>query len=158
MTALVINKKRQWSDLDPIKIKKMGRVHNFRILFSDVLRFNLLPPYWTLLYVLILNWRVVVSLLYSRLVCFLIFTTAGIKCVVRERHMRPGGRIGSLALSLNQSPQIFFALFFYFLALFLDPFFLLLHNAILSFSASCYDFFSVTLLTLDFLFRSRCHD
>ena len=55
--------------------------------------------------------------------------------------MRPGGRIGSLALSLNQSPQIFFALFFYFLALFLDPFFLLLHTAILSFSASCYDFF-----------------
>ena len=45
----------------------------------------------------------VVSLLYSRRCCFLIFTTAGIKCVVRERHMRPAGQIGSHALSLNQS-------------------------------------------------------
>ena len=34
--------------------------------------------------------------------CFMIFT-GSIKCVVRERHMRPGGEIGSHALSLNQS-------------------------------------------------------
>ena len=42
---------------------------------------------------------------------FLIFT-GGIKCVVRERHMRPRGVIGSHALSLNQSD--FFCICFYF--------------------------------------------
>ena len=74
----------------------------------------------TSLCVSILNWRVLVSLLYSRLGCFLIFTTAGIKCVVRERHMRPAGQIGSHALSLNQSTTsgfVFLVLCFVFVSL-----------------------------------------
>ena len=108
----MIDKKRQWSDLSPIKIKEWGGFTIFGYFFSDFFRFHPLPSICrTLLCVSILNWRVVVSLLYSRLGCFLIFTTAGIKCVVRERHMRPAGQIGSHALSLNQSTTSGFVLF-----------------------------------------------
>ena len=44
--------------------------------------------------------------------CLSLIFTGGIKCVVRERHMRPRGVIGSHALSLNQSD--FFCICFYF--------------------------------------------